>query len=229
VQGGGCTTVCLGGLIAGGGFGSFSKHYGTAAASLLEAEVVTADGEIRIANACTNPDLFWALKGGGGGTFGVVSKMTLRVHDLPAWFAIANFKVHAPSDDAYRRLIRQFVSFYQENLFNDRWGEQVHVRPDNMLEVSVLGHGTSAEQAQQDWQPFLQWVKGSPDGYSLKRPVAIGAIPARHFWDAQWWDQHWPEVALPRTNILVGLVDDALTHLMQPIIRHDDRPGAGPN
>ena len=86
VQGGGCTTVCLGGLVQSGGFGSFSKHYGTAAGGLLEAEVVTADGQIRIANACTNPDLFWALKGGGGGTFGVVGKMTLRVHDLPEFF-----------------------------------------------------------------------------------------------------------------------------------------------
>ena len=61
-------TVGLAGLIQSGGFGSFSKHYGTAARSLLEAEVVTADGQIRVANACTNPDLFWALKGGGGGT-----------------------------------------------------------------------------------------------------------------------------------------------------------------
>src|ERR1700683_3683075 len=46
VQGGGCTTVCLGGLVQSGGFSSFSKHYGTAAGSLLEAEVVTADGEV---------------------------------------------------------------------------------------------------------------------------------------------------------------------------------------
>ena len=84
VQGGGCTTVGVAGLVQSGGFGSFSKHYGTAAASLLEAEVVTADGKIRIANACTNSDLFWALKGGGGGSFGVVSKITVRVHDLPA-------------------------------------------------------------------------------------------------------------------------------------------------
>src|SRR5262250_2683548 len=105
VQGGGCLTVGLAGLIQGGGFGSFSKHYGTAAGSLLEAEVVTADGEIRIANACTNPDLFWALKGGGGGTFGVVSKLTVLVHELPEYFGIANFKVKAVSDDAYERLI----------------------------------------------------------------------------------------------------------------------------
>jgi len=58
VQGGGCTTVGVAGLIQGGGFGSFSKHYGLAAAALLEAEIVTADGSVRIANACNNPDLF---------------------------------------------------------------------------------------------------------------------------------------------------------------------------
>ena len=74
VQGGGCTTVGVAGLVQSGGFGSFSKHYGTCAAGLLEAEVVTADGKIRVANACTNPDLFWALKGGGGGTFGVADQ-----------------------------------------------------------------------------------------------------------------------------------------------------------
>jgi hypothetical protein len=66
VQGGGCMTVGVAGLIQSGGFGSFSKRYGLAAASLLEAEVVTADGEVRIANTCSHPDLFWALKGGGG-------------------------------------------------------------------------------------------------------------------------------------------------------------------
>jgi len=53
VQGGGCTTVGCAGLIQSGGFGSFSKHYGTAASSLLEAEVVTAHGKIRIAKAAT--------------------------------------------------------------------------------------------------------------------------------------------------------------------------------
>ena len=85
VQCGGCTTVGVAGLIQSGGFGSFSKHFGSAASSLLEAEVVTADGKIRIANACNNADLFWALKGGGGGTFGCrgASTYSLRLHDLP--------------------------------------------------------------------------------------------------------------------------------------------------
>src|SRR5258707_4676836 len=168
VQGGGCTTVCLGGLVQSGGFGSYSKHYGTAAGNLLEAEVVTADGQIRIANACTNPDLFWALKGGGGGSFGVVSKMTLRMHDLPEFFGTVSFTVKAASDDSYRRLIREFVSFYQEHLFNDHWGEQAHVNPDNTLVIAMSSYGMDAEQAKKVWQPFLDWIAHSPRDYSLK-------------------------------------------------------------
>ncbi|HLI03831.1 MAG TPA: FAD-dependent oxidoreductase, partial [Terracidiphilus sp.] len=76
VQGGGCTTVGVAGLVQGGGFGSFSKGFGMAAASLLEAEIVTADGQVRVVNEGRDPDLFWALKGGGGGTFGVVTRLT---------------------------------------------------------------------------------------------------------------------------------------------------------
>src|SRR5271166_1739548 len=99
VQGGGCLTVGVAGIILGGGFGSFSKAYGTAAASLIEAEVVTADGEVRIANSCSNPDLFWALKGGGAG-FGVVTRVTLRTHALPEYFGAVFAAIKAASDDA---------------------------------------------------------------------------------------------------------------------------------
>src|SRR6202035_3009848 len=105
VQGGGCGTVGVAGLVQGGGFGSYSKRYGTAAASLLEAEIVTADGEVRIANACKNPDLFWGIKGGGGGTLGVVTRLTLRTRELPEFFGAVLGTIKASSDSAYRRLI----------------------------------------------------------------------------------------------------------------------------
>jgi FAD/FMN-containing dehydrogenase len=231
VQGGGCTTVGLAGLVQSGGFGSFSKHYGTAAGGLLEAEVVTADGQIRVANACTNPDLFWALKGGGGGSFGAVSKLTLRVHDLPEFFGTANFTVKAASDDAYRSLIREFVSFYREHLFNDHWGEQAHVNPDNRLVISMTSYGLDTEQAKKVWQPFLDWVAHSPHAYSIEGRVTIGSIPAQHWWDVQWWKEHWPEIAFPRNgNPLIALFDYGLVHLLhQPVLEFDKRPGAGPN
>jgi FAD/FMN-containing dehydrogenase len=232
VQGGGCTTVGVAGLIQSGGFGSYSKHYGLAAGSLLEAEVVTADGEIRIANACTNPDLFWALKGGGGGSYGVVSKVTLRTHDLPEFFGVANFTVQAASDDAYRRLIREFVSFYHEHLFNDHWGEQAHVNPDNTLVISMLSHGLDTEQTKRVWQPFLDWVARSSQAYSIKGRLVMASVPARNWWDVQWWKEHWPELPFPNPdgNPLTALFDHALVYLhQQPLFDVDQRPDAGPN
>jgi FAD/FMN-containing dehydrogenase len=197
---------------------------------LLEAEVVTADGKIRIANACTNSDLFWALKGGGGGTFGVVSRMTVRLHDLPEFFGVAEFTVKAASDDDYRRLIREFVSFYHDHLFNDHWGEQVHVKPDNTLEIRMTSHGLDSEQAKEVWQPFLDLVAGT-SAYSHQGFLTIGSIPARHWWDPQWRNEHWPEIAFPRNgNLLHSLLDDVLVELVrQPAFEFDQRPGAGPN
>lgn len=234
VQGGGCTTVGVAGLIQGGGFGSHSKRYGTAAASLLEAEVITADGQTRIANASINPDLFWALKGGGGGTFGVVSRLTLRTHELPEYFGAAQFKVKAPSDEAYRSLLRAFVAFYAEHLFNEHWGEQAHVRGDNVLEISMVSQGLDREQSQRVWQPFLDWVRRSPNGYSLSGPggpIVIASFPARRMWDVEWFGEHWPELAFPRSgHPLYALADDILVHVMNdPLFHPNDRPGSAPS
>jgi len=189
-----CTTVGVAGLIQSGGFGSFSKHYGVAAAGLLEAEVVTADGKVRIANACTNPDLFWALKGGGGGTFGVVSKLTLRVRDLPELAGGANFTVKASSDDAYRRLIRHFVVFYRDALFNDHWGEQAHFSPDNKLEISMVYLGLDTEESRKVWQPFLNWLAQSSTAYTIESEPEIGSMPFRHWWDVDWSKGHHRDV-----------------------------------
>lgn len=194
VQGGGCTTVGVAGLIQSGGFGSFSKHYGLAAAGLLEAEVVTADGKICAANPCTNSDLFWALKGGGGGSFGVISRVTLLLHELPDFMGGAIFTIKASSDDAFRRLLHRFFDLYRTSLFNDQWGEQAHVNPDNSLAISMVSHGLDTLQARRIWQPFLDWVTGSPDAYSLKAPPIVGSLPARGWWDAEWREQHHQSV-----------------------------------
>ena len=84
-----------------------------------------------------------------GGSFGVISKMTLRVHDLPEHFGVATLAITAKSDDASHRLVRQFVSFYRQHLFNDHWGEQAHISRNNTLGINMLGHGLDAEQVTQ--------------------------------------------------------------------------------
>ncbi|WP_317203929.1 FAD-binding oxidoreductase [Janthinobacterium sp.] len=195
VQGGGCTTVAVAGLVQSGGFGNFSKNYGTAAAGLLEAEVVTADGAVRIANACSNPELFWALKGGGGGSLGVVTRLTLRTRALPETMGALFGTLKAGTDEAYRALIAKLISFYQSALFNPHWGEQIAFNSDNVVNISLVFQGLSEEQATLLWAPFVEWVRARPE-YTFESPLKCLAMPARHFWDAAFFAQHAPGLML---------------------------------
>lgn len=182
VQGGGCTSVGVAGLVQSGGFGSFSKQFGTAAAGLLEAEVVTADGRARIVNACNDPDLFWALKGGGGGTFGVVTRLTLRMHDLPRFFGAAEGTIEARSAAAFTRLVARFVEFYRENLLNPHWGEQVRLGPGNTLDIGMVSQGVGGGEMRAVWRPFFDWVRARPGDYGERAPLRVGAGNARDWW-----------------------------------------------
>ena len=171
VQGGGCMTVGVAGLVCSGGFGSFSKAFGLAAASLLQAEVVTADGAVRTCNACMNTDLFWALKGGGGGSFGVVTRLTLKVHPLPETFGAVNFTVRAASDVAYRKLVGMAIDLYADRLMNPHWGEQIRLR-GNALQVAMVFQGLTRAEAVAVWQPFF-------DALSMRRARTSGSISRR--------------------------------------------------
>ena len=182
VQGGGCTSVGVAGLVQSGGFGSFSKGFGTAASGLLEAEIVTADGNILIANPCRNADLFWALKGGGGGSWGVVTRVTLRTHDLPQNFGAAWGTIKASSDAAFVELLTRFFHHYADNLLNPHWGEQIAITPDNILKISMVCQGLDDMAVKAAWQPFFDWVQASKD-FTILEALGAHATEARHWWD----------------------------------------------
>ena len=74
-------SVGIGGLTVGGGIGLLSRKYGLTVDDLIAAEVVTADGQIRRADAQTNPELYWAIRGGGG-NFGVSTRFEFRLHQV---------------------------------------------------------------------------------------------------------------------------------------------------
>jgi FAD/FMN-containing dehydrogenase len=201
VQGGGCTSVgAAGGFTQGGGFGSFSRRYGTAAGNVLEAEVVTAAGEILVASAGQHRDLFWALRGGGGGTFGVVSRLTMRTHPVPATVAIVAGTIRAASGEDFRRLIRALVAFLP-GLCDDHWGEQVRLSGDNTAGFLMTAADLTRMEARGTWQPFLTWA-GAARG--LTSEVSISEMPFGSLWDPGAWDQAAPDM-----------------------ICRDDRPGSG--
>jgi FAD/FMN-containing dehydrogenase len=79
IPAGSCPSVGLSGLALGGGIGVVSRQYGLTCDRLIEAELVTATGETLTANANSHSDLYWALRGGGG-SFGVVTSLTLATH-----------------------------------------------------------------------------------------------------------------------------------------------------
>ncbi|MFF4032684.1 FAD-binding oxidoreductase [Streptomyces sviceus] len=80
VSEGGCPTVCAGGFLQGGGFGFLTRPTGMACDAVTSAQVVLADGRVVTTSEKQYPDLFWAIRGGGGGNFGIVTKFTVTPH-----------------------------------------------------------------------------------------------------------------------------------------------------
>ena len=83
VSSGWAITVGIAGWSTGGGHGPFAASAGLGVDNIVEAEIVTADGMLRTVNAQQNSDLWWALRGGGGSTWGVMTSLTVRAHQNP--------------------------------------------------------------------------------------------------------------------------------------------------
>jgi hypothetical protein len=95
-------SVGLGGYIQGGGHGPVTRTYGLAASHVLQMRVITARGEVLVANHAQNQDLFWALRGGGPGLYGVVTEYVIRHHPVPRNVVMGNLLI-APKDDGTNR------------------------------------------------------------------------------------------------------------------------------
>ncbi|KAL4956091.1 hypothetical protein BDW69DRAFT_203695 [Aspergillus filifer] len=116
VMGGTCPTVGLaGGYTSGGGHSLLNGAYGMAADAVLEWEVITADGKHLTASQSENSDLYWALSGGGAGTYAVVLSMTTKVFpDGPIGSGILMFNITANATEDYWSAIEDLWMFLPE-------------------------------------------------------------------------------------------------------------------
>ncbi|KAL1918879.1 uncharacterized protein VTP21DRAFT_2901 [Calcarisporiella thermophila] len=112
VGGSSATIGAAGGYVQGGGHSALSPLYGLSADNVLEFKVVTADGELRTANACQNKDLFWALRGGGGGTFGVVISATHRTYKELDGVVATFYSIAANNSDSNRFMVKEFMKIH---------------------------------------------------------------------------------------------------------------------
>jgi hypothetical protein len=120
VPGGVVSDTGVAGLTLGGGYGWLRRKYGLSCDSLVEAELVTADGNVVKASADENPDLFWAIRGGGG-NFGIVTTFTFELHEVGPEVAFA--ATFYPLEDA-GQIMRG-------------WRDYVEAAPDEVTSVCV--------------------------------------------------------------------------------------------
>ncbi|PGH19693.1 hypothetical protein AJ80_03848 [Polytolypa hystricis UAMH7299] len=101
-----------GGYIQGGGHSPLGPWKGSSIDHVLEYKLVTAKGKLVTANEYQNQDLFWALRGGGGGTFGVVYSVTLRTFkDPPTVFSALNITTGGTAGESYWNAVEKFHSY----------------------------------------------------------------------------------------------------------------------
>ncbi|KAL3470777.1 FAD binding domain-containing protein [Aspergillus californicus] len=155
-----------GGFGQGGGIGSFVSLHGLLVDNAVEFEVITADGQVRLINECNDPDLFWAMRGGGGGTFAVLTKYRVKVYpSLPIhlYNFSANFTGVTPSTKATQiPALREIIKAHAENQLH--WSEHllagdIEYYPERIAVGLVLPYaddGSKLKAATASFDAFLR-------------------------------------------------------------------------
>jgi FAD/FMN-containing dehydrogenase len=196
VTGGRLADTGVGGLTLGGGSGWIERKYGFTVDSLLSAEVVTADGQLLVASADRNPDLFWALKGGGG-NFGVVTGFEFQLHEVGplVYGGMMLFPIDAAVD-----LLKAYRGFMDDAPDEICGGsailcappeefvpEPVRGKPVLAIIACYVGPVEAGERAfapLREWEPALEMLGPMPYT-AIQGLIAPGNPPGRHhYWKA---------------------------------------------
>jgi FAD/FMN-containing dehydrogenase len=210
------------GLTLGGGYGHLNAKYGLSCDNVVEAQVVCADGTIRTASADSEPDLYWAIRGGGG-NFGVVTSFTFRLHPVGPIVAFAGVLYPLSELADIERRWRDYVvtapdevtSFVIAMTFPAAPGMPgiIHDRPVGI--VGAVHCGDDPDEGMRTLQPLREF--GTPL-FDLSQPMPYAAVQTA-------FDPFFPRQALRaywKSQYLDELSDDAIDALAA---RAQERPG----
>jgi FAD/FMN-containing dehydrogenase len=173
--------VGIAGLALGGGLGVLGRRYGLTCDQMLAAEVVLADGRVVTADDDEHQDLFWALRGSGGGQFGVVTKLTMKTVEAPP--SIECFRLTYPRERA-----AELIADWQEWAPDapDELAASLIVHPDA---VHLFGAGPlpdreaqTTERVELPYRQAKQWLAengpaGAPDQHDSKSTFFRHSLP----------------------------------------------------
>lgn len=208
--GGIVSTTGIAGLTLGGGLGYLMGKYGLAADNLLSVEIVTADGRVRTASREQNPDLFWAVRGGGG-NFGIVASLEYRLHPVGPTVTGGLILHPLPNARDALRFYRDFSASLPDELTVH--GGVAHA-PDGsgaklvgflVCHCGALAEGEAAVRPLKSFgSPVMDLVGPTP--YSQVNMMLDAAYPkgARNYW---------------KSKFLADLTDDAIDAMIECVAR----------
>jgi FAD/FMN-containing dehydrogenase len=217
------------GLTLGGGLGTLMRKHGLTVDNLLAADVVTAEGEQVHASDDEHPDLFWALRGGGG-NFGVVTSFEFRLHPVGPVVLSGPLLWEATDTDRVLRLYRDFIDDAPDELGTIvRFGtapplpdipEDLHWRP--VMIVSVCWSGSVADgdevlrPLREHGAPLLDLVGPTP--YVDYQSGVDSTV--QHGWNYYWKSTHLPELSDALIDVIAEQAFDASSPRSYAVIFH---------
>ena len=216
-----------GGWLAGGGHSILAPNYGlgtpnspgvirpcshghfTGVDNVLEITIVTADGNHVTANSYHNQDLFWALRGGGGGTWGVVTSVTYKTHPSTSFFG-ASLTVNSTNVNSTQNLVTEIIRLIP-SLVEQGYGGYGDAFPEQ-VEFIFLSPNVTAKQNNATFLPLFEFAISQP-GLSVENST----VQYQDFWS-------WYETS---TNVdaQVGAPAEMSSWLLPKDVIQTDEPG----
>ncbi|TCD71545.1 hypothetical protein EIP91_008926 [Steccherinum ochraceum] len=202
-----------GGWVMGGGHSIISPMFGLGVDNVVEMTVVIANGEILTVNARQYPDLFWALRGGGGGTFGVLTSVTYKTHPtFPVVCGFISTVIDHPKGNVtpiLSKLITEFLRLSPQ-LADAGWSGYPMVERDPVTKVPfmwILLIAPNTAKANETINPYFSYAKSLAATSKYEGDGSLTIKMAGTYVSESYaaWEKTWlPKIGLVGDNILMG-------------------------